>query len=130
MSVTYLYHPIFRQCLWHIYIIKYSNNICDIVRKIRYSDNVCDISVSWNNLTMSVTYLYHQIFRQFLWHIYILRYSDNGGDMSVSVTEIEQFQIWVPAIPPHIYSGGIAGTQIWNGSKSLTMVKKRKWLKN
>ena len=46
MSVTYLHPWIFWQCMWNIYIIKYSYNVCDIVRIISYSDNVCDISVS------------------------------------------------------------------------------------
>ena len=47
MCVTYQYHRVFWQCLWHIYIIK-------------YSDNVCDISTSSSFLTMSVTYLCYQ----------------------------------------------------------------------
>ena len=74
MSVTYLYHQIFWQCLWHIYIIIYSGNVCDIARIIWYCNNVCDISVSWNDTAMSLTYLYHQIFWQCLWHIFINRY--------------------------------------------------------
>ena len=41
--------------------------------------------------------------------------------MSVSVTEIEQFQIWVPAIPPLYICGGFAGTQISNVSTSVTI---------
>ena len=52
-----------------------------------------------------------------------------------TVKEKETLEIWVPVNPLHKYSGGIAGTQIWNGSKSVTvgprtLVKKRKWLKN
>ena len=30
MSVTYSYHQLFWQCLWHIFIIKYHDNVCDI----------------------------------------------------------------------------------------------------
>ena len=30
MSVTYSYHQLFWQCLWHIFIIKYHDNVCEI----------------------------------------------------------------------------------------------------
>ena len=62
-SVTYPYHQIFWQCVWHVNIIK-------------YSDNVCDISISSNILTMSATYLYHPIFWQCLWHTRVFNSSD------------------------------------------------------
>ena len=40
------------------------------------------------------------------------------------VNDLEPFQIWVPAIPPLYICGGIAGTQISNGSISVTVVPK------
>ena len=69
------FYQIIWQRLWHILIIK-------------YSDNVCDISISSSILTMSVTYLYHQIFWQCLRLIYIIQFSDNVCDILVSSTAL------------------------------------------
>ena len=51
VSVTYQYHQEFWQCLWHIHIIN-------------YSDNVRDIYLSSSIMTMSVTFQYDQKFWQ------------------------------------------------------------------
>ena len=45
--------------------------------------------------------------------------------VQILVSDLQPFQIWVPAIPPLYICGGFAGTQILNVSTSVTVGPKR-----